>query len=394
MSSESTNTLSLYFHIPFCQLRCAYCDFNTYTGLAHLIPAYTEALQHEIAHVASTIPSDVEINTIYFGGGTPSLLPVAAVAAILNCCASTFTLQPDIEITLEANPGTVDADQLTGLRQCGINRLSIGMQSAHAEELALFARDHGQKDVRDTVRAARNAGFGAISLDLIYGIPRQTQTMWQHSLDMALNLKPDHVSLYSLSVEEMTPLHRQIARGDLPAPDPDQAAEMYEWAAGHLVTVGFEQYEISNWARPGFACRHNLHIWRNRPYLGFGAGAHGCAARTRYANVRHPAAYIERIRSQHRTQTPFPLSAAAEEVEHLDENTIMAETMILGLRLTQNGISARDFRARFQRDLWEVYGVELDRLIDHGLLEETAENGVILTPRGRLLGNHVFAAFV
>jgi oxygen-independent coproporphyrinogen-3 oxidase len=384
-------SLVVYFHVPFCRTRCTYCAYNTYVRESDRIVPYMQALRRELVLVVGT--SQPVVSTIYFGGGTPSLIPVAELEATLRTCAGVFSLAPDVEISLEANPGTVDQDYLRQLRQIGINRLSFGMQSAHESELALFARLHRLDEVRTTVDTARAAGFDNINLDLIYGIPRQTLDMWRHSLETAISLNPNHLSLYSLSIENATTLQSWIAQGDLPAPDPDLAADMYEWASDRLAASGFEQYEISNWAKPGMACRHNLHVWRNLPYLGLGAGAHGYAVHTRYANVSHPAAYIERIENQERP-CPFPLSAAAEEIDTIDNQQEMAETMFLGLRLTQEGITPETFRARFGRELWTVYGKELDSLIAAGLLERTPAGRVRLTPRGRLLGNHVFAAFV
>ena len=396
-----TTCISLYLHIPFCLTRCTYCAFNTYTGQATLIPTYIQAVQHELSLVASMMPSHYVVNTIYFGGGTPSLLPTHAIDAILARCADDFKWVPNAEITLEANPGTVSAAYLAGLRQAGVNRLSIGMQSAHDSELALVARGHTVMDVKHTVQMARAAGFDNLSLDLIYGIPHQTRVIWQHNLNTAIQLNPEHLSLYSLSVENATPMHRQIARGELPMPNDDRAADMVEWAIERLGTAGFEQYEISNWAKPGFACQHNLHIWRNLPYLGFGAGAHGCAAGIRYSNTLHPADYIARLQNQpDQDNGPgFPLTIATQATEHIDNAAAMSDTMLLGLRLTQEGIASDEFRARFGRNLWAIYGTELDRLITYGLLERFASNDkphdrVRLTPRGRLLGNHVFAAFV
>jgi oxygen-independent coproporphyrinogen-3 oxidase len=389
--SLSSLTLGLYFHIPFCRTRCTYCAFNTYTGQAELMALYMQALRRELDLVISTYRPVV--STIYFGGGTPSLIRPGEIEATLQACADCCSLTPDVEITLEANPGTVNLDYLRDLCRIGVTRLSLGMQTAHAQELKLFARLHRLGDVQTTVDSARAAGFDNINLDLIYGIPRQTLDMWQHSLTAALCLNPTHLSLYSLGIENATPLESWIARGDLPAPDPDLAADMYEWASDRLAAVGFDQYEISNWARPGYACRHNLHVWHNQPYLGFGAGAHGCAARIRYANVNLPAEYIERVRNQ-RTPLDFPLSAAAKEIDVIDLPSEMAETMFLGLRLTQEGIAAETFLACFGRDLWAVYGHEINTLIAAGLLERVNGDRIRLTPRGRLLGNHVFAAFV
>lgn len=389
-----TETLSLYLHIPFCRTRCTYCAFNTYSNSEFLIKSYILALQRELALVAGPgFSSSYVVNTIYLGGGTPNLLPAAAVGAILNECARVFSLLPALEITLEVNPGTVKSPDLVGWRASGVNRLSIGMQTAHSQELTLFARGHSVRDVRYLVHQARRVGFDNLNLDLIYGIPHQTLTMWRHSLTTALQLNPDHLSLYSLGIEDATPLQHWIARGLVSSPDPDCAADMYEWASERLSVAGYEHYEISNWARPGMACQHNLHVWHYLPYVGFGAGAHGYAAQTRYVNVLSPTAYIERIHRQHET-LPFPYSGAAEWTETITENTAMAEMMILGLRLLRQGVNSDVFYTRFHHDLWKVYGDTLRQLIDDGLLERTPENGVRLSQRGQLLGNRVFAAFV
>ncbi|MBI5960550.1 MAG: radical SAM family heme chaperone HemW [Chloroflexi bacterium] len=385
------SALAVYLHIPFCRTRCSYCAFNTYTNLENLIEPYIQALQHEITLVAGQ--TQPMAHTIYWGGGTPSLVPVPYLEAVLKTCAAVFSLSPDLEITLEANPGTVSIDYLCALRQAGINRLSLGMQSANRDELKLFARRHQIDDVASTVEQARAAGFVNINLDLIYGIPYQTLAQWQHSLETAIRLNTPHLSLYSLTIEDATPMQRQVTNGKLSTPDPDLAADMYEWASEQLEAAGFAQYEISNWARPGFACQHNVHVWRGLPYLGLGAGAHGCAHHTRYVNVLYPTTYIERINAQSQP-IPFPLSAAADEIEHLDEQGEIAETMILALRLLEEGLSLDTFRARFGRDLWEVYGPALDRLIGLGLVQYTPDRRVCLTLRARLLSNYVFREFI
>ncbi len=384
-------SLALYVHIPFCQTRCTYCAFNTYTGQNNLILRYMRALERELAFVGPQ--AEAPVATIYFGGGTPSLVPPDAIRSFIRRAGEIVTLLPDPEITLEANPGTVDESTLRDLRRAGVNRLSIGMQSADAGELRLFARRHDVEDVRRTVALARRAGFANISLDLIYGVPGQSLSTWQHSLRAALAMNPDHLSMYSLGIEDGTPMQRWIERGALAAPNPDRAADMIEWATGYLVAQGFAQYEISNWSRPGRESRHNLHYWRNLPYLGLGAGAHGYAARTRYSTVLLPAEYIARIEAQG-APLAYPLSAAAVESEPIDAQTAMTEHMIMGLRLTGEGVAAADFRARYGRDLWDVFGAELAALLAAGLIERTPDDRVRLTPRGRLLGNHVFAAFV
>ncbi len=390
-SVQQRNSLALYIHVPFCRVRCTYCAFNTYTRLADQIAPYVEALIREIQWLGSAGQKPAA-HTVYFGGGTPSLLPVDSIARVLDTCALAFSLADNTEITLEANPGTVTEDYLCDLRRAGVTRLSLGMQSVHADELRLFGRLHRKDDIATTVSAARRAGFDNLSLDLIYGVPRQTLAMWQASLDAALLLSPEHLSLYSLSVEEGTPFATWVEHGKLEAPDADLAADMYEWATDRLAAEGYAQYEISNWSKPGFACQHNVHVWRNRPYLGLGPGAYGYANQTRYSNTLLPADYIGRLGAQ-TDALPFPLSAAADEIEHIDTSAEIVETMITGLRLTQEGISARDFQARFGRSLWDVYDTPIRRMIQFGLLE-THDDRICLTRRGRLLGNRVFAEFV
>jgi oxygen-independent coproporphyrinogen-3 oxidase len=332
--------------------------------------------------------------SLYLGGGTPSLIPSHQVDSLLRACGTHFALTPNAEISLEVNPGTITPETLIQLRACGVNRLSIGMQSAHANELHLFGRTHTVADVQTTVMYARQAGFDNISLDLIYGIPQQTPEHWKSSLDAALALNPEHLSLYSLSIEDATPLQHRIAQNRLPAPDPDRAADMYEMARTKLAAEGFEHYEISNWAKPGYACRHNVHVWRNLPYLGFGAGAHGYAAHTRYANVNHPADYITRINASP-AQRPFPLSAAAQDIVQLDQHDVIGETLIMGLRLVQEGITLAAYAARFGHDLFARYGQEIEQLCAQDLLEyDHAAERIRLTPRGHLLANRVFTEFI
>src|SRR6185436_775555 len=245
--------LSIYIAIPFCQIRCAYCDFNTYAGLDNLIPAYVQALVKEIRLVGKAQSSRTQdlgpCSTLFFGGGTPSLLPLAELALIFDALRDSFALTSDCEITLEANPGTVDQAYLEGLRVLGVNRLSFGVQSAQSSELKLLDRLHTFDDVILAVQWARAAGFDNLNLDLIFGIPHQTLTMWQETLTRVLELQPDHLSCYALSLEHGTPLRSWVYRGLLPMPDSDLAAEMYEWASETLEVNGFGQYEISNWAK-------------------------------------------------------------------------------------------------------------------------------------------------
>lgn len=388
---ESEPWLALYLHIPFCHVRCTYCAFNIYTKREGLIAPYMAALRREIALAAGSARRPAL--SAYFGGGTPSLVPAGEIAATLDACRSAFALQQDAEITLELNPESADEAYLRALRQTGINRLSIGMQSAHASELELYARLHTLADVRQAVWRARAAGFENISLDLIYGSPRQTLSMWQDSLRAALALEPEHISFYGLTIEEGTTFERWSRSGRIAEPDPDLAADMYEWATDTLDAAGFEQYEISNWARPGRESRHNLQYWRCEPYLGLGAGAHGYANGVRYDTALRPEAYIARIDSQ-RAPQEFPLTAAVEHVEVIDPPAAMAEWMIMGLRLVRDGIDPAEFRARFGLSLEAIYGSAIEPLREVGLLETGPAGQLRLTQRGRLLGNQVFVAFI
>jgi oxygen-independent coproporphyrinogen-3 oxidase len=411
LSADHPQSLSAYVHIPFCRTRCAYCDFNTYAGLEDLIPAYVAALVKEIRGVgqssiglkaAGVDPerAPVRVHSIFFGGGTPSLLTTQQVAAIIFAVREAFRLDQDAEITLEANPGTVRLEYLEGLRRAGVNRLSLGVQSARASELRLLERRHSFPDVIRAVREAGRAGLTNLNLDLIFGLPHQDLADWQQSLSRALDLRPDHLSLYALSLEFGTPMHAWVERGLIPSPDPDLAAEMYAWACEYLDNAGFFHYEISNWARKkptaeegglGSACRHNLQYWRNLPYLGFGAGAHGFAAGRRYANTRSPRAYIRRM-----SQGPgfdFPVSPALAEQTRILPESEMNETMMLGLRLLDEGVDEAAFASRFGLEVSDAFSIPLKRLQEDGLIRR-GDGRVRLARSAYFIANQVFCMFV
>ncbi|MBN2386633.1 MAG: radical SAM family heme chaperone HemW [Anaerolineales bacterium] len=389
---------SLYLHIPFCRHRCAYCDFNTYAGREALIPAYVAALGQEIETVALAAPERLQVHTIFFGGGTPSLLRPAQFETILGTIAARFDLVAP-EISIEANPGTCPSADLVSLHSLGINRISFGVQSFHPDELRQLERIHGPFDALDAVRAARRAGFGNLSLDLIYGLPEQTLNRWTTTVKQAVALAPEHLSLYALTVEPGTPFGRWADRGLLPLPDPDLAAGMYDWAGNYLLSRGYEQYEISNWAKPDFECRHNLQYWRNLPYLGFGAGAHGYAGGWRVSNALRIRPYMKRLAVSVADLLPFPFSPAMVMRQPVSRQQEMGETMITGLRLTREGISDPVFAARFGVWLADAFGREIQELVRLGLLEWLSPNAdkervLRLTQPGRLLGNQVFLRFV
>jgi oxygen-independent coproporphyrinogen-3 oxidase len=381
--------LSLYLHIPFCRHRCSYCDFNTYTSLGDLKEAYADALCAEIREVAGAAHRPAQ--TVFFGGGTPSLMSPAALERIMAAVRAGFALAEDAEITLEANPGTVDLAYLKALRALGVNRLSFGAQSAVPAELALLEREHDFAAVSEAMRLSRAAGICDLNLDLIYGLPDQTLASWETSLRAALALAPTHLSLYCLIIEPGTPLQRRVTAGQINQPDDDVAADQYELARTLLAQAGYRHYEISNWAQPGMACRHNLTYWRNQEYLGFGAGAHGHAAGYRYSVVKQPRTYLRRLAEG--TPGSYPWSAAAAEVNKLTVAEAMSDTVITQLRLLEEGLDLAAFSHRFGQTIHKAYNGTVEQLVQWGLLHETAKY-LRLTRRGALLSNVVFRHFV
>lgn len=386
--------LSLYLHIPFCRHRCAYCDFNTYTTLDELREEYVNALTLELEQVvdlAEGVGQRRPLQTIYLGGGTPSLLTIAQLHRILKRAVESFALMPDAEITLEANPDTVEEEYLARLREIGFNRLSFGVQSAVASELALLERTHDFSKVIEVMAWARAAGFDNISLDLIYGVPGQDLPSWKTSLSAALKLIPEHLSLYCLTIEPGTPMQRWLSTGRIVEPDADMAAEQYEYACEVLASAGYEHYEISNWALPGHACQHNLSYWRNQEYLGLGAGAHGQANGYRYQLVKQPRVYIRRIKLE--AAAHYPLSSAVAESHPVSAREAMSDTVITQLRLLQEGLDMDAFRLRFGGTLDDEFNGLVTQLVDWGLLSREG-NRLLLSERGRFISNQVFYRFM
>jgi oxygen-independent coproporphyrinogen-3 oxidase len=390
-TQDEIRDVGVYVHIPFCHQRCTYCDFNIYAGMRSLYERYARAVAKEIAGARR-----LGAPTIYFGGGTPSLVPVEHVGLILDAIRETFDVAPDAEITLEANPRTEGDGYFERLRTLGVNRVSLGMQSAIARELHLFRRGHTFEEVIQTSQLARAAGFDSLNLDLIYGIPGQSLDDWRTTLEAALSLGPDHISAYGLQVEDGTTLKKWIAQGKAPSPDDDLAADMFNLAEETLAEAGFTHYEISNWAKaecrmsndecriPRAACRHNLIYWRNEPYLGFGCGAHSWFEGRRFSNVRHVRAYVDALEAGQRVEA---------EAESIGRELEMGETMMVGLRLLDEGVMFERFAARFDVDLREVYRKAIGGLLKQGLIE-VDEARVRLSRSGRLLGNRVFREFL
>ena len=375
----------IYIHTPFCRSRCSYCDFATGMYDSDAAARYVQALTKEISHWNEVTPE--KIDTIYFGGGTPSLLCVDQLESILNAVRNRFTVNEEAEITLEINPGdggvTRDsrAISMQAWRQLGINRASFGAQTFVDRELKMLGRTHDSADIGHTFALLREAGFANINFDLIAGLPHQTLAGWKRNLGRALQLGPEHLSLYLLDVHEGTPLHDQIERGLRPKPDEDLAAEMYALMIREVCAAGYEHYEISNFSRPGFASRHNTKYWAREPYYGFGNSAHSHdGAHRRWANQRDAINYVEVLETGH--------SPIVERTE-LTQEDARSEAIFLGLRL-MSGIDFANYHAQFGDDLREQYNGELDRLKDAGLIEIDSEV-LKLTSRGALLSNEVFA---
>ncbi|HYM16070.1 MAG TPA: radical SAM family heme chaperone HemW [Dehalococcoidia bacterium] len=380
--------IGLYLHIPFCTAKCGYCDFNSYAGHEHMIPSYSDTLLKDAALWVTAVGGR-PVESVFFGGGTPSLTPVDDMAKILAGLHATFDVRPDAEVALEANPGSLSTEYLRGLRAAGFNRLSIGVQSFDDEELVQLDRIHTAADARAAYASARAAGFDNVNLDLIYGLPGQSMEAWRRSLEEALTLAPEHLSLYALTVEDGTPLARDVARGRVPAPDPDRQADQYEWTEERLARAGYDHYEISNWSRPGRRCRHNLVYWQNREYLGLGAGAHSFLNGVRFSTVLLPNRYAELVDESVAARVDG--GGAMRHVagaEPITPALAMADTLILGLRLT-DGVELAAFASRHGRTADDVYGPVLAEFVGYGLLERTATH-LRLTPRGRLLSNELF----
>lgn len=376
-------TASLYLHIPFCHTRCYYCDFNTYAGMLPVREPYVRALLTEIelagkmAQLADNTPR--RSRTIFFGGGTPSLLSVQQMQRLLQACSSAFAVDADAEITLEANPGTLTQEQLVGLREAGINRLSMGAQSFDAGLLKSLGRIHTPDEITQAVTYARAAGFTSINLDFMFGLPQQTMQQWRETLQQALELRPEHFSLYSLIIEEGTPFYDWTHEGRITPGDEDLCADMYEIADELLQQAGYINYEISNWALPGHHSRHNLTYWQNLPYIGMGAGAYSYFGNRRFSNERDPLTYNKILKTRHIPEVESELIEREEE---------MSETAFLALR-TALGLHLPTFEKRFSLPFAQFVGDRLRIVEEAGLLEH--EDGWLrLSKRGRLLGNEVF----
>jgi oxygen-independent coproporphyrinogen-3 oxidase len=389
---------SLYVHIPFCTAKCTYCDFNSYAGQDSLMTPYARAVETE-ARLWSPHVSGRAVETVFFGGGTPSLLPLPEMEIITNALRSEFDIDPEAEISLEANPGTVDAAHLRGLRRLGFNRVSFGVQSFHDDELRTLERIHDADEVDDAYRWARQAGFEDVNLDLIYGLQWQTLEGWQANLNRAIAMGPEHLSLYALTQEDGTPLTRDVARGRSQGPDLDLQADMFEWSIERMKAAGYRHYEVSNWSRPGRECRHNLTYWRNGDWLGLGAGAHSHLFGERFADAASPSRYIALVdqqatsnKQQGERSDQVPSMAQIGMQEAYDEAREMSETAFLALRLRE-GLDLSAFERRFGVSFERVFGDAMSETQALGLTE-LVDGRLRLRDEAVLLGDEAFVRFL
>jgi oxygen-independent coproporphyrinogen-3 oxidase len=378
----------IYIHIPFCATRCHYCNFATGGYESELARRYTAAVREEIGR--ADVSSDPmmrrvmrRVDTIYFGGGTPTTLTVGQISSLIEACRREFDVAPDSEITAEANPGSVSQNYLEDLRSAGVNRLSFGVQSFDDGELQMIGRTHSAEEARAAVRTARDAGFANVSIDLIAGLPEQKMETWRRNLEEAFALAPDHLSVYLLELYKDAPLLHRINRGELRAVDDDLTVAMYFALTDEAERQGFEHYEISNWARPGAESRHNLKYWTGAPYWAFGVSSAGYNGRARWSNTRNIHEYLTKVESG---QSPL-----VERIDLSDDDR-QSENLFLRLRL-KDGVDLDEHLRRFGVNALERYRDEIERLREAGLVE-LGENRLKISKAGAVLANEVFAAFV
>jgi len=356
---SSHHQAAIYLHIPFCKTKCLYCSFNSHAGREQEIAGYLQALNNHIRRMAGhPWCRGHSFFSLYIGGGTPTICDAALLGQVITNCLTAFSFCPEPEITVESNPNTLSSAKLQALLEAGVNRLSIGIQSFSPAQLKRLGRSHTVEDANLAFAMARDAGFSNINLDLMYGLPGQTADEWRQTLEQAASLAPEHFSLYELMVEEKTPLAALVAGGHYQLPTEDQVADMEAITTELLASRGYERYEISNYAKPGFTCQHNINYWQNRSWLALGAGAVGSLSGTKVTNVADPMAYTCRINSN---QQPY------SEIECLSRQALFRETVIMGLRMLK-GISIPDLTKRFHLNPLAYYGETLQTLLDQGLV--------------------------
>ncbi|MQF82893.1 radical SAM family heme chaperone HemW [SAR202 cluster bacterium AD-802-E10_MRT_200m] len=394
---DLSNGIGLYIHIPFCSTKCWYCDFNTYSGIQHILPEYLLALTKEIETWGKLLNSPI-VNTVFIGGGTPSLLNPQQIRGLMTSVESGFSLKKDAEITAETNPDDITYDLLDGFINSGVNRLSMGVQSLDNSLLKDLGRRHNAETARRAFRCMREKGFSNVSLDLMYGLPNQTLGQWQETLNDVIEMKPDHISAYCLTLEDGTALKRWVEDEKISNPDSDLAADMYLYASEVLAKNEYSGYEISNWARLGYESTHNLAYWLNKPYLGVGPGSHSYLGSYRFSSETSPARYINKVGSWDVSARVTSGRFELDQIPQIDASEVIgfaletAETVVMGLRLAE-GVRLDRFKFRFGVDLLEIYGEVFHEVENYDLIEQIghgSDTRIVLTPHGKLLGNEVF----
>jgi len=377
-------TIGIYIHIPFCRLKCPYCDFNTYAGISDLIPVYMKALQVELELRLDAWNGDMLPDTVFFGGGTPSLVPGQDIGQLLDSICSRTGYRPS-EVTVEVNPGTINKDGLAALRDAGVNRLSIGCQTFQQPLLSSLGRLHSVEDSLQTLKNAHETSFSNLSLDLMYGLSGQSEQDWELDLQVAHDQGVPHVSLYNLTIEEGTPFARLQADGQLPLPHEDAQKTMYEMAVQRSSDAGLDRYEISNFAKPGYECRHNRVYWDSDPWLGLGAGAHGFRRNAgdygrRWWNLRNPRSYIDTTMAGVLPEAGFEL---------LDRKAAMTEELMLGLRV-RDGLRLDRFSARFDTDAVALLQPALGEMVTAGQVA-VEDGGIYLTEPSGIIADYIIS---
>ncbi len=375
-------SIGLYIHIPFCRSKCYYCDFNSFEGMDDYVKPYFEALKCEMELYREKL-KEYTVSTIYIGGGTPSFVDTHYIYEAINLCHSIYTVQKGAEISIETNPGTLSFDKLFSYRAVGINRLSMGLQAWQNRLLKSLGRIHSVEEFTENFNLARRAGFKNINLDLIFGLPDQSINDWQTTLDNVIRHNPEHISCYSLKIEEGTVFGERYESGKLIPADEEMDREMYYHAVDKLERHGYRQYEISNFARSGFECKHNLIYWNIGKYVGVGAGAHSYFGDTRFNNPYSLTGYIDSLSKG---------SIPAENVQMIDRNESIKEFIILGLRLV-DGINACEFQRRFGEDMQKLFDKQFKSLLSRELIEIDGDY-IKLSPSGMDLANQVFMEFI
>ncbi len=374
--------LGLYIHFPFCAKKCHYCDFPSYQGMEQWMEPYLEALLKEILEWKGKV-CDYAVRSIYLGGGTPTLFSGKQIARVLEACFKSFNVRKDAEITIEANPGTVDLDKLSALRRAGVNRLSIGLQAWQDRYLRILGRIHSSSDFAQSVMYAKEAGFENINVDVMFALPYQTVEDWLETLEKVCSFDIQHISMYSLKVEEGTPLHRWYEEGKFSLPTQEEDRLMYYEGREYVSRFGLKQYEISNFAIPGKECVHNLIYWHNEEYIGCGSGAHSYFNNERFSNTSHVEEYIRAMANG---------TSRINYREKIEEEDQRFETIMMGLRLVE-GVNKRTFKARFGKCIEFYYGKAIEKLVKQGLLIDDGDS-IRLTEKGMDVQNVALLEFM